>query len=181
MRTRQRARVQKRKASETESSESISSSEQDEDEDAEQDAAKAPVSPRPRNMERWPGGPGWNNGKRVLPPRPYPATTTSQAAPSFSVLAHQPPTAAQLIKGEDRLPLRKMAEKGPPANAIHVSRFPAAQLLPSALQQQGVAVHNRPAYVTDAGGRGITPRYICINLYIQIYILYIYYIYTYIQ
>ena len=39
------------------------------------------------------------------------------------VLDHHPPTAAQLLKGEDGMPLRKMAEKGSSANTILVARF----------------------------------------------------------
>jgi hypothetical protein len=39
------------------------------------------------------------------------------------MMDYHPPTAAQLLKGEDGLPLRKMAEKGASANALLVARF----------------------------------------------------------
>ena len=81
-------KAQKRKPSDTESGASSSS---EQDEDAEEDAAKAPVSPRPRNMERWPlpVGPGWNNGKRVLPLRRFaaPSGSPSGTTPSQVVAA----------------------------------------------------------------------------------------------
>ena len=39
------------------------------------------------------------------------------------MMDYHPPTAAQLLKGDDGLPLRKMAEKGASANALLVARF----------------------------------------------------------
>ena len=67
---------------------------------------------------------------------------------------------------------RELAGKGGPQLVV----------FPRPVQQQGVAVHNRLPYVTDADGRGITPIYIyiCIHIYIScIYTdIYIYYIYN---